>query len=207
MGQHQNLNMAWVTHEVDTFAICMLKRRPDCAEEGISFLDGLSESVRACGGNVQLRSNRPDTWEIVDGKNHFREPNHLNPAIFDFDAIVLAGFHSTEDLHTWWNSDQVFNLLKKRHPIEKMGIFVVDGLRTSFDVRERNKLGAGDKLVLFEFAKMLAFQPMQLYVDNYKRVAERAGVILWCLDERISCRGCMCFNLAHEVRRPRMVRL
>merc|ERR1712232_838208 len=115
----------------------------------MGFLDTLDKTVRGCGGNIQLRSQKPETWEFLDGKNHFREPNHLNPAIFDFDAITLAGFSSAEELHTWWNSDHLFNLLKSRDCIEKMGIFVVEGLQQSFDVRDRNRLGYGEKIILF----------------------------------------------------------
>merc|ERR1712224_899036 len=55
--------------------------------------------------------------------------------------------------------------------MEKMGLFVIEGLQESFDILEHNRLAFGDKLVLFEFVQMLAFRPVQQYVDTYKRIA------------------------------------
>lgn len=41
----------------------------------------------------------------------FKEPNHLNPAIFDCDSILVAGFWDLEQVHSWWASDEVVLLL------------------------------------------------------------------------------------------------
>lgn len=58
--------------------------------------------------------------------------------------------------------------------MEKIGIFIVDGLREAYDVMDHNKLAFGEKLVMMEFVSMHSFRPMQQYVDNYKRFSENS---------------------------------
>lgn len=138
------------------------------------FINNVESTVRASGGNIQIRTDKPKDWEIFDGKDNFTEPNHLNPAIFDFGCILVAGFKTTHDVYAWWNSDPVFEILKYRSPVEKMGVYVVDGLQPSYDVSDHNKVAFGERLVLVEFVNMQSFKPVQQYVDNYRLFAERS---------------------------------
>merc|ERR1711972_262883 len=108
-----------------------------------------------------MRSDWPQSWDIIDGGDHFVEPNHLSPAIFDFNSVMIIAFHSVDELHKWRDSDSVFELLKFRQAIEKMGIFVLEGLAESWDISDSKKLAFGDKLCLLEFHKLLSFKPMQ----------------------------------------------
>mmetsp|Transcript_25734 Transcript_25734/g.58564 ORF Transcript_25734/g.58564 Transcript_25734/m.58564 type:complete len:269 (-) Transcript_25734:70-876(-) len=160
--------------EADQF-VCFLFRFKEKAQvEATQFVDRLIQSVRDRGGKLQTRSDNAKLWEVVDGGVHLEEPNHLNPAIFDFTSIALAGFSTLEEVQMWWNSDQVFNILKFRDPIEKMGIYVIEGLQKSTDLLERNRFHFGDRILFFEFMKTLSFRPLQQYVDDYKRAAETA---------------------------------
>lgn len=158
----------------DQFLIGVFKRREDAKAEAASFLQAFERTLRTLGARINVNSDNPKKWESIDGREHHVEPNHLNPAAFDFDALVVASFRDDEELHRWWNSDEMFELLKHRTPIAKMGLFVVQGLQEGIDVSERNRMAVGDKFALFEFMKLKAFKPLQLYVDTYKKVAETA---------------------------------
>jgi len=140
--------------------------------QGTAWIDSLQTTIQRQGGLIQLRSDKPKLWTIIDGKDHNVEPHHLEPAVFDFTTIMLAAFPSTQDLQLWWSSDEVFDVMKQRHVVEKVGIFPLDGLRVGQDLREMK--GFGDRYVLLEFFKMLKYQPVQQYVDNYKRFASAA---------------------------------
>eukprot|EP00425_Heterocapsa_triquetra_P030804 CAMPEP_0195116494 /NCGR_PEP_ID=MMETSP0448-20130528/112060_1 /TAXON_ID=66468 /ORGANISM="Heterocapsa triquestra, Strain CCMP 448" /LENGTH=263 /DNA_ID=CAMNT_0040153657 /DNA_START=25 /DNA_END=816 /DNA_ORIENTATION=- len=166
--------MSWKNAEADMFVVCMFRRAEGSGLAGLHFTSEFESTIRENGGNVQLRTDKPQNWDIIDGQDHHIEPNHLNPAIFDFNSLVLAGFNTAEQMHTWWNSDKMFELLKYRGDIEKMGIFTCDGLQQSFDSADRQKMNFGDRIMLFEFVKLLAFKPMQNYVDAYKRASETA---------------------------------
>ncbi|CAE8675651.1 unnamed protein product, partial [Polarella glacialis] len=167
--------MSWsASPEAEHFVILVFKKREDDTAAATQIINCLEDEIRAHGGKIQLRNDRPEQWEILDGQDNYLEPNHLNPAIFDFDTIMLAAFQSSEYVQTWWNSDAVFNLLKYRVSVEKMGIFTVDGLIPAFDVQFKSKMAFGDKLMFLEFLKLKAFKPMQQYVDNYKRFASQA---------------------------------
>ncbi|CAK9018291.1 unnamed protein product [Durusdinium trenchii] len=109
----------------------------------------------------------------MDGRDNFVEPNHLNPAIFDCDSILLAGFKDLEEVHSWWASDQVFELLKGRDTMEKMSLHTMDGLVEAFE-GSKKRAALGDKLLLLEIAQMDSFKPMQRYVDMYKTKAIKA---------------------------------
>merc|ERR1719401_806048 len=114
----------------------------------------------------------------MDGREHNVEPNHLNPAVFDCNAVVILGFKSSSDVHGWWNSDEVFEILKWRSCMEKIGLFLIDGLQESCDFTDRQRAAFGDRIMLLELIKMESFKPMQQYVDSYKRFAEAAGTDL-----------------------------
>mmetsp|Transcript_31828 Transcript_31828/g.56180 ORF Transcript_31828/g.56180 Transcript_31828/m.56180 type:complete len:271 (+) Transcript_31828:98-910(+) len=166
--------MALVGVEVDQFVIILFKSNEADKMGALDFINRVEDSIRDWEGNIQLRTDKPKDWEIFDGKDHFREPNHLNPAIFDLNCIMVAGFRSTIDVHAWWNSDQVFSLLKYRSSIDKMGVFIVEGLQSSYDVIDEKRVAFGERLVLLELINMEAFKPVQQYVDNYRLFSERA---------------------------------
>eukprot|EP00415_Alexandrium_ostenfeldii_P001394 UN1394 len=109
----------------------------------------------------------------MDGQDHFVEPNHLHPAAFDFNCFIVCGFQTLDEVHLWWNSDEMFEIVKDRDAIEKMGIFEIQGLRPSIDVDDRSRFTIGDRFIMLELMKSEAFKPMQDYVDSYQRVTER----------------------------------
>jgi len=163
--------------EADQFVVMLFKRCEADAPtriEAIQFIENIQQTVHAHGGKIQVRTQRPLEWEVFDGRDNFVEPNHLNPAIFDFNAMVVAGFRSTDDVHVWWSSDEIFQLLKYRSCIEKLGIFVVEGLQACFDVNSQTKVAFGERLILMEFMSMQAFKPTQQYVDAYRLFSEKA---------------------------------
>lgn len=164
--------MAGSSEEVDQFVICLFKYRDRASPQADQFVSEFMKTVNGCGGNVHVWSDDTASWDIVDGRDNFAEPNHLNPAIFDFNCLVVCGFHGLEEVNVWWNSDEIFNLLKGRDPMQKIGAYIVDGLQKSIDVSERNRYSFPERLILFEFMKIEAFKPMQQYVDNYKRFTE-----------------------------------
>lgn len=160
----------------DQFVICLFKRNDKDFITAQRFINNIEATVRDCGGNIQLRTDKPKDWEIFDGKDNFTEPNHLNPAIFDFNCLMVAGFRNTHDVYQWWNSDPMFEILKYRSPVEKMGVYVIEGLQQSYEVSDQslNKVAFGERLVLVEFINMQSFKPVQQYVDNYRLFAERS---------------------------------
>eukprot|EP00440_Ansanella_granifera_P041836 gb/GFBE01045359.1/.p1 GENE.gb/GFBE01045359.1/~~gb/GFBE01045359.1/.p1 ORF type:complete len:265 (+),score=59.22 gb/GFBE01045359.1/:1-795(+) len=167
--------MSWEPSvHAEHFLVALFKRRAGQERAARQIIGALEQGIRDYGGKIQLRSDRPANWSILDGKQHFVEPDHLNPAIFDFDTIMVGAFKTSERVHTWWNSDEVFELMKFREPIEKMGLFTVDGLIEAFDLESKQRMSFGDKLMLIEFIKLDAFRPMQHYVDSYKRFAAQA---------------------------------
>lgn len=158
------------------FVVCLFKKNEKADfKTALHFINNMEATVRGCGGNIQIRTERPKEWEIFDGKENFTEPNHLNPAIFDFNVILVAGFKSTQDVYSWWNSDPMFEILKYRSPVEKMGVYIVEGLQPSYDIADKNhnKVAFGERLVLMEFINMQSFKPVQQYVDNYRLFAEK----------------------------------
>eukprot|EP00927_Polykrikos_kofoidii_P067203 TRINITY_DN62716_c0_g1_i1.p1 TRINITY_DN62716_c0_g1~~TRINITY_DN62716_c0_g1_i1.p1 ORF type:complete len:276 (-),score=53.92 TRINITY_DN62716_c0_g1_i1:122-949(-) len=159
----------------DVFLVCVTRKHENCDEAARLFVKGMQQTIRTRGGKVQVSSGDPKNWVFLDGKDNFKEPNHLNPAIFNFDSIVMFAFSSTEELGAWWSSDEVFELMKHREAIEKIGLFAVDGLQPGYDVQDRSLLFSGEKFVLLEFMKLDAFKPVQHYVDCYKRCAERSN--------------------------------
>jgi len=155
----------------DVFLVCIFKMGEANQEEAAKFLEDFVATMRLRGGKVQLRSRRPQLWNVVEGLDHHVEPNHLNPATFDFNAIVIAGFTSTMDVHAWWNSNEVFELLKWRSSMEKIGIFTFDGIGPACDFTDRQRMTFGNKTLFVELLQMQSFKPMQQYVDDYKRFA------------------------------------
>lgn len=160
--------------EVDHFVVCIFKRNEKEPEAYHNYLNEVQKSIRGSGGNIQIRTDKPKEWEIFDGKDNFAEPNHLNPAIFDFSCIMVGAFRNTHDVCAWWNSDPVFELLKYRTPVEKMGVYVIEGVQKSYDMSDHSKVSFGERLVLMEFINMQSFKPVQQYVDNYRMFAERS---------------------------------
>lgn len=160
--------------EVDQFVVCLFRRNEQEPEAAKKFIETYESIVRSCGGNVQIRTGRPKEWEVFDGRDNFREPNHLNPAIFDFTDVLVAGFRSTHDVHAWWSSDDIFGILKYRSCIDKMGVYIIEGLQQSFDVENHASVAFGERLVFMEFLSMNCFKPVQQYVDNYRLFAERS---------------------------------
>lgn len=168
------------TAVADTFVVLLLRAHEDCEEGARHFVTAMEKSVRIHGGKMQMRNDVPKHWQILDGVEHMKAPNHLSPALFDADAILVGAFSCSELLQTWWSSDEVFCLMKARAPMEKIGVFAFDGLQRAYDVRDRSRVGVAfdDKFILIEFIKMQAFKPVQHYVDSYKRLSERPGVEL-----------------------------
>lgn len=157
--------------EPKRFVVCIFKMEDSMKDDAFRIFVAFEEAMRAHGGQIQLRSFRPDHWEIYEGRDHHIEPNHLNPAAFDFDSIMLAVFPDSDTVHAWWSSDQVFEVLKNRTSMQKMGFYVIEGCGAvdTFDISDSQKMAFGDKFVFFEFIKMLSFKPVQTYVDAYKR--------------------------------------
>eukprot|EP00929_Paragymnodinium_shiwhaense_P073921 TRINITY_DN37787_c0_g2_i4.p1 TRINITY_DN37787_c0_g2~~TRINITY_DN37787_c0_g2_i4.p1 ORF type:complete len:163 (+),score=44.37 TRINITY_DN37787_c0_g2_i4:62-490(+) len=100
--------------DAGVFVVCLTKKVKDKDEEAEVFLQKLENTVRVWGGKMQSRTNNKEHWHIVDGKDNFKAPNHLSPAIFDFDSILIPVFSGPEELMTWWSSDEVFELLKEK---------------------------------------------------------------------------------------------
>lgn len=170
--------MAWPAIDADVFVVCLLKRMEseelllDALSPSLGFVELLADTMRQCRGKIQLLSHRPESWEVYEGKDHLVEPNHLNPAVFDFNCIVLAAFEDEEAVHSWWNSDLAFEVMKQRKTIETMGVYIIDGVSRGWDIDDYTKMAFGDRFVMFEFLKMVNFKPVQQYVDNYRRYAE-----------------------------------
>eukprot|EP00439_Symbiodinium_sp_Y106_P068252 s2950_g11.t1 len=166
--------MAWEpAPNAEQFVLGLFKKHPDRKRDADRFLNGLEAKIRAYGGKVCVRSDQVDLWDIMDGKDHNVEPNHLNPAVFDFETVLVACFKDLEAVHSWWSSDQVFELMKHRSPLAKMSLHTVDGLVPGFEGTKK-RAATGDKLMLLEIAKVESFRPMQRYVDMYKRLAAKA---------------------------------
>lgn len=158
----------------DQFFVTLIRTYEDQETAAQEWIEKFEATVRDQGGIIQMHSDKTKNWDFLDGKDNHKEPNHLNPAVFDFNIVVIGAFTSPEDMHMWWNSNEVFNIIKWRAPLEKLGIFSIDGLQKAFDVNDRSKVATREKFVLLEFMKMQAFKPVQHYVDCYKRYAERA---------------------------------
>eukprot|EP00933_Yihiella_yeosuensis_P038416 TRINITY_DN3234_c0_g5_i1.p1 TRINITY_DN3234_c0_g5~~TRINITY_DN3234_c0_g5_i1.p1 ORF type:complete len:284 (-),score=50.48 TRINITY_DN3234_c0_g5_i1:226-1077(-) len=158
--------------EADQFLLCVFKKNTECDDWAapIKYITKMEGSMKKYGATIQLRSDRPENWEILDGQDNYVEPNHLNPAIFDFDSILLAGFKTTQDVYTWWTSEEVFELMKWREPLDKLGVFVIEGMTKAVDPFSKQTGVFGDKHMYFELMKQQSFQPMQYYCDNYKRL-------------------------------------
>jgi len=150
--------------------VCMVNRRE--GEAGLKWVVDFVETIRAVNGKIQLLSSKPESWEVWEGKDHLVEPNHLNPAVFGFNTIVVAAFPDEELIHAWWGSDMVFETMKCRTPIDTLGVFVFDGLAEATDITDAGRIAFGDKYVLFEFHKMICFRPVQQYCDNFRRYCE-----------------------------------
>merc|ERR1719235_174168 len=164
--------MAGMPEMEDKFVVMLMRLQNVDAPQCQAFLARLEHSVKELGGKIQLRSARPSEWDIYDGRDNFVAPDHLHPAVFDFNAMVVAAFAGIEETHAWWNSDQVFNTLKNREGVEKFGAYVMDGLRASFDIAYSRE--SGDRFLFFEIMSMQDFKPTQHYLDLYKRFAEKA---------------------------------
>jgi hypothetical protein len=184
--------------EPNRFVLCLFKIQDGSKPAAMKLLSVFEETVRSNDGHIQLRSHNPESWEIFEGRDHHVEPNHLNPAVFDFNCVLLAGFKDQEAVHKWWNSDQVFDVLKYRTGLEKMGFYIIEGLQESFDVLEHNRLAFGDKMVLFEFVQMLAFKPVQQYVDTYKKVAHEIRLSMDVMDCNLLFAEAICGVLMNE---------
>lgn len=168
-------HMAWEpAGDAEHFLLGLFKKRPDRHRDALRFIYEMEMIIRGAGGKVCVRTDKPDLWDIMDGRDHFAEPNHLNPAIFDCDTILLAGFKDLEEVHSWWASDEVFELMKNRDVVmEKMSLHTIDGLVSSFEGTKK-RATLGDKLLLLEIVQMDSFKPMQRYVDSYKSKAIKA---------------------------------
>lgn len=166
--------MAHPEGDAEIFVITLLKTAEGKSQEAVKFLDDLVASVRAVGGKVQARAQKPSMWDVLDGGEHFVAPNHLSPACFDFDCILVSAFPTTEEVHAWWDSDRTFAALAGRSAVEKLGVYIVEGLASAFDIQDREKFQFGEKFLIIEFIAMLSFKPVQRYVDNYKRYSHRA---------------------------------
>lgn len=160
----------------DRYVICLFRRKEEgeVEESSSMFVNQFEQIVRDCGGIIQLRSDRPQDWDIYEGHDHLVEKDHLNPAIFDFNSIIIAAFDNSEEVHKWWDDDNIFKLLKTRTSIEKIGVYAIEGLQKAFDITDHNQMYYGEKFILFEFMKMLSFKPTQQYVEEYKRLASMA---------------------------------
>jgi hypothetical protein len=169
--------MSRMLQEGEVYVVCMIRRKDTPNQQaGVQWVKDLIEVIREFNGQIQLQSWKPEAWEIYEGKDNFVEPNHLNPAIFDFNAIVLAAFPDDEVVQAWWGSDKVFEMMKYRDPIDAVGIYTVDGMAVASDVKDPARIAFGDKYVLFEFHKMLSFKPMQQYCDSFYRYAQASRV-------------------------------
>lgn len=181
-----------VAEQGDTFLVCMFKSVEGKKDETLDWVDQLVLSIRKAGGKIHVHCHTPKDWEIFEGKDNFVPPNHLNPAVFDFDCFLLVAFdpvaedqaerkpseHMEAPAHTWWKSDEVFELLKRRQNVEKIGIYGVEGMQKGVDVGANAAFNFGEKLMLFEFMIMHSFPPIQRYIDGYKRssACKDAGV-------------------------------
>lgn len=167
--------MTWtVAPEADCFVLCLFKRSEIDMAGGLNFTNAFEKSIRSKGGRIPLKSDNPQKWEVLEGKDQFIEANHLQPAIFDFNSVIIGAMRTAEDIQSWWTSDEVFELLKRKDAILKMGVFIVDGLLKGVDTVARHQFAFGDKIVLLELSKVMSFKPLQLYADNYKRFAANA---------------------------------
>lgn len=166
--------MASAAPQADVYAVCLVNRRE--GEAGLKWVDDFVETIRAVPGKIQLLSSKPESWEVWEGKEHLVEPDHLSPAVFGFNSIIVAAFSDEDLIHAWWGSDMVFNVMKHRTPIDTLGVFIFDGLVEATDITDAGRIAFGDKYVLFEFHKMTCFKPVQQYCDNFRRYCEATRV-------------------------------
>jgi len=162
--------------EVDHFVVCLFRCAEGATDVAWKFVNELETVAREHNGKTFLRADNPKTWEVFDGHGQFVEPDHLNPAIFDFNCVSILGFGGLEHVHNWWSSDEVHELLSLRESIEKMGIFAVEGLQKATDMGERNRWAFGDRLLLLELMNISHYEPAQQYTDKYQQLINRIGL-------------------------------
>lgn len=157
---------------LDKFVVCIFRFSDPKSSESREFTDKLEACVTQHDGKVVLRSLYSEDWQLYDGKNNFIAPNHLNPAIFDFNCILLLGFESFNAVQGWWKSEEMFSCLMRRTCAEKIGIYSFDGLRELQKNEER--FAFSEKYVYMEFLSIQNFRPCQRFLDLYKRFSEKA---------------------------------
>jgi len=159
----------------DTFVLCLIKSVDGADAEDIrDFVEHLELSVRALSGKVQLVSVDSREWLVFDGEEHLVAPDHLSEAYFGFDCLLVCAFGSIDAVHRWWSSDEVFEVLKHRSAIEKLGIHAIDGNLPGFDVTNLEKFNYGDKFMLLELMGMQNFKPMHAYLSEFKRFVDQS---------------------------------
>jgi len=157
---------------LDKFVVCIFRFSDPSGSEAKQFLERLDSCFSQHDGKVVLRSSCPEDWQVYDGKHNFIAPNHLNPAIFDFNCILLIGFESFNAVQNWWKSEEMFSCLMRRKCAEKIGIYSFDGLRELHHGTE--KFAFAEKFVYMEFLSIQNFRLCQRFLDLYKRFSEKA---------------------------------
>lgn len=156
----------------DKFVVCIFRFSDPRGAEATAFLETLEKCIAQNEGKVVLRSQAWEEWQVYDGGNNFIAPNHLNPAIFDFNTIMLVGFESFNAVQSWWKSEEMFSCLMRRSAAEKIGIYSFEGLRELQTNNER--FSFSEKFVYMEFISIQNFRPCQRFLDLYKRFSEKA---------------------------------
>lgn len=157
---------------VDKFVVCIFRFEEPQGPDAEEFLQTLEATIDQNEGKVVLRSQCPEEWQVYDGKKNLIAQNHLNPAIFDFNAIVVLGFESFNAVQSWWKSEEMFTCLMRRGPAEKIGIYSFDGLREL--QTDTKRFDFSEKFVFMEFISIQNFRPCQRFLDLYKRFSEKA---------------------------------
>jgi len=160
----------------DTFVVCLFRCAADAMDVARKFVTELETAAREHNGQTFLRADNPKTWEVFDGHNEYVEPDHLNPAIFDFNCVSILAFTELENVHSWWSSDEVHEILSLRESIEKIGVFAVEGLQKATGLEERDRWAFGDRLLLLELMKISHYEPAQQFTDTYQRLLGNIGL-------------------------------
>lgn len=157
----------------DKFVVCIFRFSDPRSAAANAFLEELETCISQNDGKVVLRSQNMDEWQIYDGKDNLIAPNHLSPAIFDVNTIMLLGFESFNAVQAWWKSEEMFGCLMRRAAAEKIGIYSFEGLR-ELQTGDTARFAFAEKFVHMEFLSIQDFRPCQRFLDLYKRFSEKA---------------------------------
>mmetsp|Transcript_27530 Transcript_27530/g.71432 ORF Transcript_27530/g.71432 Transcript_27530/m.71432 type:complete len:272 (-) Transcript_27530:73-888(-) len=153
----------------DTYVLCVFDFEDPADDVASKFITNLLEGIHLYNAEVVLHSRDKDNWHVIEGKQHLEAQDHLSPAIFDFNYMVLTVWDSFPQVQEWWRSNELFSNIKLRHALGqpmKMGVYSFDGV---FPVEPETC-----RYLFLEFLSFNRFREMQAYLDMYKRYGQKA---------------------------------